>query len=105
MAFIWVPIGIVAVSTLGLYAFFWKLKSAMTGNVGRRATNPTKGQAGQPITVHSMYISVPNLTAALSPFTAKVQAFMRMREIKYEEAPIQDFTKSPNGRVSQAFTS
>lgn len=99
MASIWLTVAGLAAAIVGLaFAAFKKLESSMTGNLGKRNTNPKRGTPGDKIVLHSFFVQVGQLAGTLSPFTGKIQAYLRMRGLPYTEAPT-DFTSSPNGRV------
>ncbi|KAK9841894.1 hypothetical protein WJX84_010370, partial [Apatococcus fuscideae] len=77
--------------------YFRRLVSAFTGNLGQRLANPQSGTPGDKITLHSIYLPVHNCGGTRSPFTTKVEAYLRLAGLEYDTKPA-DLVSSPNGR-------
>ena len=97
---VWLSAAVIAISA-ACYALFVKLQNSLTGNLGSRRTNPTRGSPGGKIVIHSFFTPVGKLAASASPFTAKIEAFLRFKGLAYTEES-SGFDASPNGRVSVA---
>ena len=100
MNYLWVLFGILLAAAVGAYAFFAKLQNSLTGNLGLRRTNPTYGRAGDNIEIHSFFTPVGSCVGSVSPFTNKIEAFLRFSGLPYQAIP-SGFADSPNGRVSK----
>ena len=100
MGMSWLSIAscIVCAIALAGYAFFLKLQRSLTGNLGKRRTNPVQGSPGGQVVLHGFFTPVGKLCASASPFTAKVETYLRMRGLPYSTQS-SDFSSSPNGRV------
>ena len=83
--------------------YFRRLVSAFTGNLGQRLANPQSGTPGDKITLHSIYLPVHNCGGTRSPFTTKVEAYLRLAGLEYDTKPA-DLVSSPNGRVYRSFS-
>ena len=103
MSTAWAVAAVIAALCLGCYAFFLKLKHSLTGNLGLRLTQPASGAPGGKILLNGFFTPVGNLASSASPFTAKIETFLRMKGLPYTEK-VSDFATSPNGRVSHLQT-
>lgn len=95
---------LLAVSALvlgGVVYFLLSLKWSLTGNLGNRTVNPLKGNSKDPLSLYGFFVPVEGLTTSISPFTSKVETYLRMNGIKFTSENT-DFKSSPNGRVSSA---
>ena len=90
--------GCILVVILVAVAFYARLVSAFTGNLGKRLTNPRVGQPGGPIELHAVFLPVPGCGGTMSPFTTKIEAYLRMADLPYKTKS-SDLASSPNGRV------
>lgn len=79
--------------------FYLRLVSAFTGNLGKRLTNPSRGKPGEQIDLHAIFLPVPGCGGTASPFTTKIEAYLRMAGLPYKTRSA-DLVSSPNGRVS-----
>ena len=81
--------------------FYLRLVSAFTGNLGKRLTNPSRGKPGEQIALHAIFLPVPGCGGTASPFTTKIEAYLRMAGLPYKTRSA-DLVSSPNGRVCSA---
>lgn len=86
-------------SLLAGYLFFLRQQKQFTGNLGTRETSPQKGTPGDKIVVTGFFTPVGNLTGSVSPFTSKIETYLRFAGLPFKT---QDggFAGSPKGRVS-----
>ncbi|KAK9791849.1 hypothetical protein WJX73_002338 [Symbiochloris irregularis] len=91
-------LAISAVALGGVAYFLLSLKWSLTGNLGQRKVNPLKGSAQDALTLYGFFVPVENLTSSISPFTSKIETYLRMNGIKFASENT-DFKHSPNGRV------
>ncbi|KAK9837988.1 hypothetical protein WJX74_009110 [Apatococcus lobatus] len=78
--------------------FYFRLVSAFTGNLGKRRTNPATGNPGDTIELHAVFLPVPGCGGTASPFTTKIEAYLRMAGLPYKNKS-SDLASSPNGRI------
>lgn len=83
----------------GAVYFLLSLKWSLTGNLGQRIVNPLKGNPNDPLSLFGFFVPVAGLTTSISPFTSKVETYLRMNGIKFASENT-DFKSSPNGRVT-----
>ena len=89
---------VIGVALLTGFLFFSKLTRSLTGNLGNRRVNPAQGRANESIVLFGFFLPFGKLTCSLSPYTAKIQAYLRFRGLKHT-LENSDFVSSPNGRV------
>ena len=81
------------------YVYFLKSQRGFTGNLGTRETSPTKGASGGEIVLTGFFAPVGQLVGSVSPFTSKVETFLRFAGLKFRTEN-GGFAGSPKGRVS-----